>query len=86
MGSSGDANGKEPICQYRRHKGSNPRLEKSPEGGHGDWLQYSFLENPMDRGVWQATVHRITKSRTLLKPLSTHMLTHTLYPEYLFLL
>ena len=38
-----------------------------PGGGHGSPFQYSFLENPLDRGVWQATVHRVTKSRTLLK-------------------
>ena len=37
---------------------------KSPEGGHGNPLQYSCLENPMDRGAWWATVHRVTKSRT----------------------
>ena len=33
-----------------------------PGGGHGNPLQYSCLENPMDRGVWQATVHRVAKS------------------------
>ena len=70
MGSPGGTNGKEPTCQCRRHKGLNPRLEKSPGGGHGDWLQYSFLENPMDRGVWQATLHSVTKSQTQLKQLS----------------
>ena len=40
---------------------------KSPGGGHGTPLQYSCLENPMDRGAWQATVHRVTKNWTLLK-------------------
>ena len=39
-----------------------PRSEKSPGGGHGSPLQYSCLENPMDRGDWQATVHGVTKS------------------------
>ena len=34
---------------------------RSPGGGHGNPLQYSFLENCMDRGAWQATVHRVTK-------------------------
>ena len=38
--------------------------ERSPGGGHGNPLQYSCLENPMDRGAWQATVHRIAKSQT----------------------
>jgi len=41
-------------------------------GGHGNPLQYSCLENPMDRGAWQGTAHRVTKSHTRLKRLSTH--------------
>ena len=40
---------------------------RSPGGGHGNSLQYSYLENPMDNGVWQATVHRVAKSQTGLK-------------------
>ena len=40
--------------------------------GHGNLLQDSGLENPMDRGAWQVIVHRVTKSRTRLKQLSTH--------------
>ena len=40
---------------------------RSPGGGNGNPLQYSFLENPMDRGAWQATVHGVTKSQTRLK-------------------
>ena len=44
--------------------GSIPGSGRSPGGGHGNPLQYSCLENPMDRGAWQATVYRITKSRT----------------------
>ena len=43
-------------------------------GGHGNPLQYSCLENPMARGAWRGTVHRVTKSRTRLKQLSTHAL------------
>ena len=39
--------------------------------GDGNPLQYSCLENAMDRGAWQATVHRVTKSQTQLKQLST---------------
>ena len=38
--------------------------EDSPGGGHGNPLQYSCLENPMDRGAWWATVHRVTQSQT----------------------
>ena len=47
--------------------GSIPGLERSLGGGHGFLLQYSFLENPMDRRVLQALVHRVTKSWTWLK-------------------
>ena len=54
-----------------RDEGSIPGLGRSPGGGHGSPLQYSCLENPMDRGAWWATVHRVAKSRTWLKWLST---------------
>ena len=37
---------------------------RSPKGGHGNPLQYSCLENPMDRGAWRDTVHRVSKSQT----------------------
>ena len=37
------------------------RLGRSPGGGHGNPVQYSCLENPMDTGVWQATVHSVAK-------------------------
>ena len=43
---------------------------RSPGGEHGNPLQYSCLENPMDRGAWQAIVHRVAKSWTWLKQLS----------------
>ena len=43
----------------------------SPGGEHGNPLQYSCLENPMDRGAWWAVVHRVTKSQTGLKRPST---------------
>ena len=39
-------------------------LERSNGGGHGNPLQYPCLENPMDRGIWWATIHRVAKSRT----------------------
>ena len=45
---------------------SIPGLGRSPGEGNGNPLQYSYLENPMDRGAWWATVHRVTKSRTQL--------------------
>ena len=47
-----------------RDVGSKPGTGKSLGGGHGNPLQYSCLENPVDRGAWQATVHRVTKSWT----------------------
>ena len=47
--------------------GSIPRSGRSPGKGHGYPLQFSCLENPIDRGIWQATVHRFTKIWTWLK-------------------
>ena len=55
-----------------RDMGSVPGLGRSPGGGHGNPLQNSCLENPMDRGAWWATVHWVTKNQTWLKPLSTY--------------
>ena len=49
-----------------------PGLGRSPGGGCGNPLQYSCLENPMERGAWRATVHGVTKSPTRLKRLSIH--------------
>jgi len=71
MGFPGGISGKEPTCQWRTHK----RCGRLPGGGHGNSLQYSCLENSMDRRAWQATVHGVTKSRTWLEWLHTH--THT---------
>ena len=45
---------------------STPGSGRTPGGGHGNSLQYSCLENPMDRGAWWATVHGVTRSRTRL--------------------
>ena len=56
----------------KRDAGSIPRLGRSSGGGHGNPLQYSFPENPMDRGAWWATVHRVTKSQTQLEQLSMY--------------
>ena len=47
-----------------RDAGLIPGLGRSPGGGHGNPLQYSCLENPMDRGAWWATVHEVAKSGT----------------------
>ena len=66
--------GKESACNARdtRDAGSIPGSGRSPGGGHGNPLQYSCPENPMHRGAWWATVHRVTKSMTGLEWLSTH--------------
>ena len=47
--------------------GSIPGSGRSPGEGNGNPVQYSCLENPMDRGTWRATVHRVTKRQILLK-------------------
>ena len=46
--------------------GSSPRLGRSPGGENGNPLQYSYMENPMDRGVWRTTVHGVAQSQTQL--------------------
>ena len=55
---------KEPSCQCRLETGSIPGSGRSPGRGQGNPLQYSCLENPMDRGAWQAAVHRVIQSDT----------------------
>ena len=55
-----------------RNVGSIPGSGRSPGEAYGSPLQYSCLENPMDRGSWQASVDRITQSQTQLKRLSTY--------------
>ena len=47
--------------------GSIPRSGRSPEIGHGNPFQCSCLENPLERGAWQATINTVAKSRTQLK-------------------
>ena len=58
--------GKESACNAgdTGDAGSTSGLGRSPGGGNGNLLQYSCLENPMDRGAWGATVHWVTKSQT----------------------
>ena len=55
-----------------RYEVSVPELKRFPGEGHDNPLQYSCLENPMDRGAWWAVVCGVTKSWTRLKQLSTH--------------
>ena len=60
------------MQEILRDAGSIPGWRRSPEGGHGNPLQYSCLENPMDGGAWWTTVYRVAKSQRGLKQLSTH--------------
>ena len=55
------------IAGDTRDAGSIPGSGRSPREGNDYPLQYSCLENPMDRGAWWAMVHRVTKSQTQLK-------------------
>ena len=57
-----------------RDAGSVPGLGRYPGGAHGNPLQCSCLENPMDRGAWQVTVHKVAKGQTQLRRLSMHAL------------
>ena len=63
MGFPGGSDGKESACDAG-DLGSIPGLGRSPGEGNGNPLQYSCLENPMDGGAWQATLHMVTKSQT----------------------
>ena len=64
LGFPGGARGKEPACQCRekRDVGSIPGLGRSPGKEHGNPFQQPCLDNPKDRGVWQAMVHRVAES------------------------
>ena len=72
-----------PNAGDARNTGSIPELGRSPGVGNGNPLQYSCLENPMDRAGW-ATVHEVTKSRTRLST-CTHKLTGTNTSQFAFL-
>ena len=65
MSFPGGSDGKESAC-FAEDPGSIPGWERSPGQGNGYPLQYSCLENSMDRGAWWATVHGVTKSLTWL--------------------
>ena len=59
----------ESACNAR-DLGSIPGLGRSPREGNGNPLQYSCLENPMDGGDWEVTVHGVAKSQTRLRDFS----------------
>ena len=65
LGFPDGSDGKESACNAGV-PGSTPGFGRSPREGNGNPLQYSFLENFMDREAWQATVHGVTKSQTQL--------------------
>ena len=62
---SGGSDGKESACSVE-DLGLTPGSGRSSGEGNGNPLQYSCLENPMDRGAWRATVHGVAKSQTQL--------------------
>ena len=64
-GFPGGSDGKESACNVG-HWGSVPGLGRSPGEGNSNPLQYSCLENPMDRGAWRATIHGVAKGWTQL--------------------
>ena len=76
MGFPGSSDGKESACNAG-DSGSIPGSGRSLEEGNGNPLQYSSLENPLDRGAWRATVHGVTKLGTI------EQLTHTYTMHYL---
>ena len=63
LGFPGGSDSKESACDVG-DLGLIPGLGRSPGGGHGNPLQYSCLENPMDREAWWATVRGVTKNQT----------------------
>ena len=65
LGFPGGSYGKESACN-EGDPGSIPGSRRSPGEGNDNPLQYSCLENLMDRGAWQATVHGVTKNQTQL--------------------
>ena len=67
LGFPGGSGGKESACNSG-DLGSIPELGRSLGGGHGNPLQYSCLENSVDRGVWRATVHEVAESDTAQRP------------------
>ena len=69
MGFPGGSDGKESACNSG-DPGSILGSGRSPGEGNGYSLQYSCLENPMDRGAWQATVHGVTKKLDMTEGLT----------------
>ena len=84
IGFPGGSEDKASTCNAG-DSGSIPGLGRSPGEGNDNPLQYSCLENPMDRGAWGATVHGVTKSRTRLSDF-THTGIITPKPKIFYLI
>ena len=85
-GIPGGTSGKEPACQFAnagdvRDASSIPGLGRSPGEGNGTRLQYSCLENPVDRGAWKAAVDGVAEGRTRLSDFTFTFHFHTLEKE-----
>ena len=78
LGFPGGSDHKDSTCNAG-DLGSIPGLGRSPGGGHGNPLQYSCLENPMNRGAWWATVYGVTKSQIWLSDSAQHSIGETTY-------
>ena len=73
-GFTGGSDSKEPACNAE-DPCLIPESGRSPGEGNGNPFQYSCLENPMDRGGWQATVHGVAKNQTMTVRLTlSHLL------------
>ena len=85
IGFPGGSDGKVSACNVG-DQGSIPESRRSPEEGTGNPLEYSCLENPTDRGAWQATVHGLAKSQTQLNNWHFHFhIFHHLWSTNYFL-
>ena len=69
LGSPGGSDSKDSACNAG-DRGSIPESGTSPAGGNGNPLQYSCLENPMDRGAWWAIVHGVARELDTTEPLT----------------
>ena len=85
-GFPGTTSSKEPTCQCRRCKrhGFDPWVRKIPRKRACNPLQYSCLENPLERGVWRATVRSVIQNQTKLKWLSMPDTTICIYIHFWF--
>ena len=80
LGFPSGSDGKESACNAG-DMGSIPGLGRSPGGGQGNSLQYSYLENPTESRDWWATVHRVAKSWIWLKQLRMHAQIQQKFPQ-----